>query len=1101
MLTAMFRSTFPARIRTAGERYYRQRRARVVQMDDSRLVAEVRGTRRYEVAIRADELGIEGACDCPFFADRGPCKHLWAAILLADATGYLRAARPGGSSGVVDPPDTDSFDDGDPDDDLDRDLALLVDAALGRATAPGSRRPGATRESPWRLALAAIASARDAEERARPTKRLSDVKVYFILDLKGARDGQVHVELKTRGIKQDGTPGKLVDLVVHRDRIDALEDADSRAIVAMLGGAGESFAYGSYMARAQIPKRVELNPTLQALALPAAARAGRLMAREQPDAEPTAIAWDDGPPWIARLHVEAEGRGWILRPAIHRDGESREASPAVLPLPSGLVLADGVLARMEDPSGGAWMRYPARSGPIHVPISDADAFIGELLTAAPGMPVSLPKELEIEDAREIPRPRLQVRPGPAYRSDLLRAEVSFEYAGLALPPVPGSPPHYDAARRRLLHRDPVAEASAMALVPDVGLRRAPGRREPGSFELAARRLPAAVRRLCSEGWHVEADGRLYRAPSAWSFKVTSGVDWFDLEGGASYGGTVVPLPDLLAALAKGDGMVLLSDGSLGMLPEDWLARFGPLASLGKPRGDMLRFTGSQAMLLDALLAEQGEATCDATFTKVRDQLRSFDGVKPATQPRGFRGVLRDYQCAGLGWMDFLRRFGLGGCLADDMGVGKTAQVLALLEKRRAERAKAGSDSGPRTSLVVVPRSLVFNWLEEAARFTPKLAILDASGAGRDFEAFGAHDIVLVTYGTLRRDAARLREIPFDYAILDEAQAIKNAASTTAKAARLLDARHRLALSGTPIENHLGELWSLFEFLNPGMLGAASVFGSRGGLAKADDSESRALLARALRPFILRRTKQHVAKELPARTEQEIRCELGPEQRRIYDDLRDHYRSSLLSRIDTKGMAKSKMHVLEALLRLRQAACHPALIDKRRTDAPSAKLETLLARLGETCDEGHRALVFSQFTSFLAIVRKELDARGIAYEYLDGQTRDRRAAVARFQDDESCKLFLISLKAGGMGLNLTSADYVFLLDPWWNPAVEAQAIDRAHRIGQVRPVIAYRLIAQDTIEEKVLALQASKRELAAAIIGQDASVLKTLGRDDLELLLS
>jgi SNF2 family DNA or RNA helicase len=304
-----------------------------------------------------------------------------------------------------------------------------------------------------------------------------------------------------------------------------------------------------------------------------------------------------------------------------------------------------------------------------------------------------------------------------------------------------------------------------------------------------------------------------------------------------------------------------------------------------------------------------------------------------------------------------------------------------------------------------------------------------------------------------------------------------------------------------VENHLGELWSLFEFLNPGMLGEARVLQMSGGLARNPSEEARQLLAQALRPFILRRTKQQVARELPAKTEQTIFCELEGAQKKHYEELRDHYRLSLLERVRTEGLGRSKIHVLEALLRLRQAACHPGLLDPKRVDEPSAKLEVLLAQLAEVREEGHKALVFSQFTSLLAIVRRRLDKAGVRYEYLDGATTHRQTHVETFQNDPECGLFLISLKAGGLGLNLTAAEYVFLLDPWWNPAVEAQAVDRAHRIGQTRPVFAYRLIAKDTVEEKVLELQKTKRDLADAILSEDNSLIRDLKSEDLELLLS
>jgi len=311
----------------------------------------------------------------------------------------------------------------------------------------------------------------------------------------------------------------------------------------------------------------------------------------------------------------------------------------------------------------------------------------------------------------------------------------------------------------------------------------------------------------------------------------------------------------------------------------------------------------------------------------------------------------------------------------------------------------------------------------------------------------------------------------------------------------------LALSGTPVENHLGELWSLFEFLNPGMLGEARVLQMSGGLARNPSEETRHLLAHALRPFILRRTKEQVARELPPKSEQTLYCELETAQRKLYNELRLHYRNSLLQTVAAQGLAKSKIQVLEALLRLRQAACHPALIDPKRRKDSSAKLDVLIDHLEEVVAEGHKALVFSQFTSLLSLVKERLDESAMVYEYLDGQTRDRQQRVERFQNDPDCSLFLISLKAGGLGLNLTAAEYVFLLDPWWNPAVEAQAVDRAHRIGQTHQVFAYRLIARDTVEEKILQLQSSKRDLAAAIISGDNSLIRDLKREDLELLLS
>jgi hypothetical protein len=363
-----------------------------------------------------------------------------------------------------------------------------------------------------------------------------------------------------------------------------------------------------------------------------------------------------------------------------------------------------------------------------------------------------------------------------------------------------------------LRRDSAAEEAAAGLLRELGLRfqvwtyRDP---EPG-WELAPGKLPRIVRALVEAGWHIEAEGKIFRRPGEFRIEVSTGVDWFELHGGVEYGETDAKLPQLLEALRRGDNMVRLDDGTYGVLPEEWLRRIGLLAGLGAPQGGHIRFRRSQAGLLDALLATQPEARCDETFARFREELRLFQGVEPAEQPAGFVGRLRDYQREGLGWMQFLRRFSFGGCLADDMGVGKTAQVLALLETRRVLRA-AGEPVG--SSLVVVPRSLVFNWKEEAARFTPQLRVLDYTGLARNGNHLAAYDVILTTYGTLRREALRLKDTEFDYIVLDEAQAIKNAWTESAKAVRLLRGGHRLALSGTPVENHLGELWSLFEFLS------------------------------------------------------------------------------------------------------------------------------------------------------------------------------------------------------------------------------------------------------------------------------------------------
>ena len=946
-------------------------------------------------------------------------------------------------------------------------------------------------------------------------------EVLYVIDASSVReDGTLSLQVASRRRKANGEWQTLMSCPSLGGRPDNLPDPSDRRILALLSGATNGHGYGPYSfwaPRAVAPPLYTVSAALQDTLIPLLCRTGRLRLRAphgdgpsrwrrplpNPPADEIEVQWDDGPPW--RFHLEVEwaptAAAYVIAGALRRDQERLPLADPSLLLPSGFVFHNGRCGRLEHFGAFAWIAQLHRGGLITVRPSQADALL-EALLRLPGLPrLTLPEELRFEEVAGAPVPRLFIRaPSRDCAGGRLRGEVSFDYNGTTIGADDRSRGVFRPRDRLLILRDPVVEQEKMSRLHQLGFRPRSGGSthhdgDGTTLELAPGRLPRAIRELVREGWHVEAEGRVYRHPGDFRIEVTSGIDWFELHGAVEFGDLTAPLPAVLAALRRGESLVRLGDGTYGVLPEAWLAKYGLLSGMGVPKNGHLRFARSQIGVLDALLASQPEATWDDAFARARDEVRRFSGIAPADPPSGFVGVLRGYQGEGLGWLQFLRRFGFGGCLADDMGLGKTVQVLALLAE--------WCGRAPRPSLVVVPRSLVFNWKQEAARFTPTLRVLDHTGLGRGSpgEHFREYDVVLTTYGTLLRDIAEFTGIEFDYVVLDESQAIKNAGTHTAKAVRLLRSAHRLALSGTPVENHLGELWSLFAFLNPGMLGAAPALRLCGVEGRTPSAETREFLGRALRPFILRRTKGQVLRELPPKHEQTLYCELEQRQRDVYDELREHYRRTLLRRVEREGVNRTMFVVLEALLRLRQAACHPGLIDRSRQDEPSAKLDVLLPRLTEVIEEGHKALVFSQFTTLLGIVRDRLDRSGVPYEYLDGRTRDRAARVRRFEEDVDCRLFLVSLKAGGLGLNLTAADYVFLLDPWWNPAAEAQAIDRTHRIGQTRPVFAYRLIARDTVEEKVLALQQTKRELADAIITADNGLVRALRREDLEVLLS
>ena len=717
----------------------------------------------------------------------------------------------------------------------------------------------------------------------------------------------------------------------------------------------------------------------------------------------------------------------------------------------------------------------------------------------------------------------------------------------------------DVARRVRLHRDVDAER---AYVDELDRVLEPYRpAEQPSSDIGrghgAVRIAGPRARMLSEifgglssAWLVTLGGeRVHRVVTP-RFQVTSGIDWFELDRQVEIatvdGTTTVDLPVLLQA-AHGDQPLRVGDGQV-FLDEETRTRLSSLGSLvaeGDNNEEGVRLGTSQLFVLDALMRsgdrEFMRLELDDKLRGLRESLESFDGIQPVDPPDTFHGELRDYQKIGLGWLWFLRERGLGGCLADDMGLGKTVQVLALFDGVRklgppqeAERpAVAAEDDGlegagdlvaqvealesapkpkspkSRLFLVVAPKSVVPNWIEEAHRFAPGLEVLDFTGSDRRQVLQGLEDaegpvMLVTTYSVLRIDIRRLLPMEFDTVILDEAQAIKNPQSKTAQAARRLVARHRLALTGTPVENHLGDAVSIFRFLNPGMVEHLPSLRALSQAGEPDDALK--VASAALRPLVLRRTKDEVLEELPEKTEQTLYCELSEPERSRYDELAAYYRQRILSSSSAE-FRRSKFIALEALLRLRQAASHQGLLPAagNANDEPiteSSKLDLLDEMVEEVLEEpSHKALVFSQFTSLLAYVRQRFDAKGWRYAYLDGGTRNRDEVVREFQEDPDCRLFLISLKAGGVGLNLTAADYVFLLDPWWNPAVEQQAIDRAHRIGQTRPVVAYRLLTRDTVEERVAALQETKRELADALLGPDKGLVAELTKEDMEILLS
>jgi superfamily II DNA or RNA helicase len=660
-------------------------------------------------------------------------------------------------------------------------------------------------------------------------------------------------------------------------------------------------------------------------------------------------------------------------------------------------------------------------------------------------------------------------------------------------------------------------------------------------DAAAQLIEECVGNWRKQGWEVDVDEDF-----PWqiveindlemAIHAVPGQDWFDLELGLKLGDRRVPLLPLLeSALADAKLQATRPRGSsaaarvlqvridpkhiirlpwervaplLDTLVELGDARRGSAAR--KPRAPGARISRSARMLrlsrLDlarvVTLADRGNLTWVGSpdLRRFAQRLADFEHVEAATVPHGLQAQLRPYQRAGLNWLQFLREYGLGGLLADDMGLGKTLQTLAhiCLEKEQGRLAAP--------ALVIAPTSLVHNWIAEAARFVPDLRALKLHGTDRwrDFDRIGECDLVVTSFALLARDIEQLGTREFHLLIVDEAQNIKNPRTQAASAIRLLKATHRLALTGTPLENHLGELWAQFDWLAPGLLGDQAGFSRlyRVPIEKRGDEARRKHLTARIRPFVLRRRKDEVAPELPPRTEIERFVALEGGQRDLYEAVRASMHDRVRLALAEQGLDRSQVVVLDALLKLRQVCCDPRLVSlaSARKVSESAKLELLMQMLDGLLVEGRRVLLFSQFTSMLALIEEALRERGQRYALLTGDTRDRAQAVEQFQGGE-VPLFLLSLKAGGTGLNLTAADTVIHYDPWWNPAVEAQATDRAHRIGQDKPVFVYRLLCAGTIEERMRSLQARKARLAQALLGDEAGLARALGAEDIEALLA
>ncbi|HGY91487.1 MAG TPA: DEAD/DEAH box helicase [Planctomycetes bacterium] len=892
----------------------------------------------------------------------------------------------------------------------------------------------------------------DSDDEDQSDEESPGLRLRYAARVDGTRGGGATFQV----LNDDGVP-VVLDLSTWTDVEDERDLALIRRLAEATGGF-EAARSGGGLNAPRGPWRLKGTDTAEILLAAAATERLSLVLGDSLLRVEAALA----PRELLLGVTQKQGRRRWIGAAIH----GAETLPladaeAVLLLDPVLVLHQGRLFPLDTHGADAWARTLSRRDALEPPPEDLLPFLAKL-------------------ASTMPLPRVALEPGGPplpleYDPPRLRVDIEahglrmgFVY-GKAPPAAPGSPGEllFDADARVQWVRNRKAESQACEALLQHGASPSPD--EKGLFEVDDARWDELIEAVFDVGGIVTRRGRRIRRGHRAPLRLQREGRRYLLSGGfGDSQGHPVPLGDVLAQMARGEDAVFLpgTDDAVWVGPEDKRALVPLLPLAGRTTKDgAVVVEGSKTLLAAAILRGDDLPNLEEN-SALRSLLSGPTVLEALSEPRGFHGHLRPYQRTGLSWMSALDQRGLGGCLADEMGLGKTPQILAECLRRNERGAE-----GPH--LVVVPRSLLSNWEAEAERFAPTLSVTRHAGPKRTVRNWPPGTLVLTTYGILRRDAEALGKVAFDLLALDEAQAIKNPRSETARAARHLGARTRLAVTGTPIENDLGELLSLMSFFAPGLVEGSPEFRR---LLVDRAPGARRLLGEAIRPLLLRRRKTEVLQELPDRVESTLFCDMHPEQEALYREIEGSLREGL-------GREGQAARVLEALLRLRQIACHPALVGK--TGLPSGKLEVLLERLEESRSEGRKALVFSQFTSHLDLVADSLDASSIPWVRLDGKTRDRSLPVRTFQEDEDVTVFLISLKAGGTGLNLTAADIVFLLDPWWNPAVEDQAISRAHRMGRKDTVFAYRLVSRGTVEERMLALQADKQTLAGEVLDAES----------------
>ncbi len=1049
-----------------GREYAESRRVTLLERTATRIVGRVLGATggKYDVELLPDGQNLKTHCSCTSFNKYGPhCKHIVATALV-----HLAKLRQENMPAPKPPPTviSDATEDRAAEDEMpaaedEEEIVVPPPLAEGEFVS----LPALAKLESW-LGLSSLL---DFEflYRITPSSPLATGGRHWVFDVRRTDQqakGPIHVKRQlTAGVRMSPQDERLFnELAKHESRYDArivLSDEDVADLVELLRH-----------------RRVIYRGTALVFSLEACRPTVRLESRDDGSTARLELSFPDGTTEkLKDVIVLAGRRTWVVH--------GQNLHPMEPEMPPRLLRK--------------WLLEPEMSFPANQ-VDRVLTFFGAHL---PRYRMALKADgIEVDEETE-PAILITVE-GQAER---VKLQLAARYGTVTVPISPvATHLGYAGSGTKLYRRREELERAAAKVLTDQGLKFDQADNTFEGVGDAAIYFWAKGQKELPKEWErfgVREERVKLRPKLKPKIKVgMSGVNWFELDAEFVTDDQKVDLGAVRMWLDSKKRFIALGDGSYAEADPAEMKRIADLleeagALPGKTR---TRLPLYQAAALEMLtdLGEFSEVE-EKAKTAIRS-LKAQGGIPDIAAPDALEAELRHYQVAGLSWLYFLHRHGLSGILADDMGLGKTLQALSLLLKIR-------ETDGKKPTLVVAPTSVLPNWEREAQKFAPTLQTAVWHGSDRKEKAASLKDVdlVLTSYALIRRDLEELSKVGFRYVILDEAQNIKNADSATAQACKSLPSDLRLALTGTPLENRLSELWSIFDFLMPGFLGSASTFSERyeHPIQVQGSPEAKDRLRRRIQPFILRRLKTEVAKDLPPRTETVSYCEMEPGQAALYREVLDESRRKVSEAIEKQGFNRSRVSILAALMRLRQVCCDPRLLKMPAGTLlpPSAKLERFMEMVDDLVAEGHRALVFSQFTQMLELLTQAADARGLKYMYLDGRTKDRMARVDAFNDPNGPPLFFISLKAGGTGLNLTAADYVIHFDPWWNPAVEDQATDRTHRIGQTKSVFSYKLITRNTVEEKILTLQRRKKELAAGVLGTGEDLGKMLTESDVDEL--